>query len=165
MKNQESHKIVRKLRIGLGYTQEEVASWINTDRSNYTKKEKGSEKGVTLTADEFLTILRGFLTRGPAPKSKKDISENIEQLLKNKDDLAAALLKFCYEGKGHERYSNEDANKMLDRYEKLVENYTHMIDTLQERVKKLEDFIVSNSENVRADDPAGLNIKGFRKNP
>ena len=168
MKSRECNHIVRQLRIGLGYTQTDVASWINTDRSNYTKKEKGNSGGVTLTADEFLTILKEFLERGPGPKAKKYLSKETDELLRDTSGLAGALIKLASHKKGYEKdqpASKEGVEKMLDRYEKLISNYIHMIDSLQNRVTSLETFITSNNDRIRKGDPKYIKIGRLRRHP
>ena len=72
--------IIKKTREDYGYTQREVAEWIGTSRTNYVRKEK-TKNGVALTADEFLTIMREFQTRGPKNKNNKDIQELLNILI------------------------------------------------------------------------------------
>lgn len=68
--------VIRGVRKDYGYTQKEVAGWIGTSPSNYSRKEK-SKDGVTLTADEFLKIMREFQKRGP----KKKYNEKLQNIL------------------------------------------------------------------------------------
>ena len=53
----------------------------------------------------------------------------------------------------------------MDRYEKLIHNYTHMVDSLQNRVDKLENFISASAKNTREGDKENVNIAALRKNP
>ena len=73
--------IIVKLRKKFGYTQEDVASWIGTSKSNYSRKEKIKD-GVTLTADEFLTILNEFKKRGPKKENELSLDGIIKDLIK-----------------------------------------------------------------------------------
>ena len=166
MDRDKSHKILRRLRIELGYTQGEVASWIQADRPNFNKKEKGV---VTVTADEFLTIVEEFAIRGPGPKAKKDLPGEINQLLTEKENFAGALLKLCHESdclpESNSDKFGKETYKMLDRYEKLINNYSHIVDSLQSRVTTLETFITSNSIRTRKGDPKDIKVGGLRRHP
>jgi len=58
-------EIIKTERKKLGWRQQEVADWIDNERSNYCRKENGK---VPFTADEFLEILAQFQARGPRTK-------------------------------------------------------------------------------------------------
>ena len=164
MKSLDSYKTLRLLRKELGYTQSEVSQWIDTDKSNYNKKEKGV---VTVTADEFLTILSGLFEQGPSPKANKYLTKEANQFLKDTDGLAGAIKKLVVSHKKDRNQTtpNKDIEKMLDRYEGLIKNYIHMTDSLQERVNSLEAFITSNKDRTRKGDPENINVGQLRRNP
>lgn len=74
-------EIIKTLRKRLGYTQEDVAAWINVSKSNYSRKEK-VKNGVAMTADEFLTILSEFKKRGPKQSRHLGLEDIIDDLIK-----------------------------------------------------------------------------------
>ena len=145
----------------MGYTQGAVADWIQADRPNYNKKEKGV---VTLTADEFIAILQEFSVRGPGPKAPKKIPEEASRFLQGKNNFAGALLRLFQNDIVQPR-ANEEVEKMLDRYETMISNYAQLVDSLQNRVAQLEAYISSNNGDTREGDPKNLNVKELRKNP
>jgi len=76
-------KILKKSRLSYGYTQQEVANWIGTHRTNYSRKERGE---VSLTADEFLTLLDKFNEKGPKKRDAEilNLLESFNTLSKKK---------------------------------------------------------------------------------
>ena len=73
---------IKKLRIERGkkkYTQAVVAKWIETDPTNYGRKERGE---VVLTADEYLTILKKFGEPSEALDKVEELEKYTELLEK-----------------------------------------------------------------------------------
>jgi len=63
-----ARQLMKQKRKELGWTQEEVGSWINMDQSLYSKKERGVTE---LFADEWLEIMTQLEIHGRKPKPVK----------------------------------------------------------------------------------------------
>ena len=163
MKRNEFCKTLRSLREELGYTQQDVGEWINQDKSNVNKKEKGV---VSITVDEFLVILSEFIERGPSPKAQEYLSKDTKDLLKDKDGLASTLIRLASSSDGNYQPSRvKELEKMLNRYEKLIDTYTRMLDSFQDRIGALENFINNSNKMTRKGDSKDIQTEVLRRHP